>query len=195
MSLTAMGPLAVTLFASLVIAVILLALRVLVMGRVQTQRQRENRQETERLKSLAAAYRSMAGSFSPAAEADRMQLEEALADIVLFGSLPQVEEAAACATALVRGEPVNTQPLVEALRADLRVQLGLDPIPDSLLLPHSGPGRSLRVGRDGEGRGGGRGPGGGGGGGGVGGGGGGAAAGGVGLGLVVGSEGGLARDG
>lgn len=131
----------------------------------------------------------MAGSFSPAAEADRMQLEEALADIVLFGSLPQVEEAAACATALVRGEPVNTQPLVEALRADLRVQLGLDPIPEGLMLPHSGPGRLQRAGREGEGRG--RGAGGGG----AGGGGGGAAAGGLGLGLVVGSESGTARDG
>lgn len=191
MRLIDMGPLALTLFASLFIAVILLALRVLVMGRVQTQRQRENRQETERLKSLAAAYRSMAGSFSPAAEADRMQLEEALADIVLFGSLSQVEQAAECATALVRGELVDTQPLIEALRADLRVQLGLEPIPAGLRLPHSGPGRSQRAGREGEGRGGGRSGGGGAGGGG---GGGGAAAGGMGLGIAVGGEAGESRD-
>lgn len=151
MRLSDMGPLALTLFASLFIAVILLALRVFVMGRVQTQRQRENRQETERLKSLVGAYRSMAGSFSPAVEGDRQQLEEALADIVLFGSLRQVEQAAACATYLVRGEPVNTQPLVEDLRADLRVQLGLDPIPAQLMLPHSGPARSARGSREGEG--------------------------------------------
>lgn len=79
MRLSDMGPLALTLFfASLFIAVILLALRVFVMGRVQTQRQHENRQETERLKSLVAAYRS-------------------------------------------------------DLRADLRVQLGLDPIPAGLM--------------------------------------------------------------
>lgn len=182
-----MGPLAQTLIASLLIAVILLVLRVVVMQRVQSRRQRENRQETERLKSLAAAYRSMAGSFSPAQEGDRAQLEEALADIVLFGSLPQVELAARCAAALVRGEPVDTQPLIEALRADLRVQLGLEPIPDSLTLPHSGPARLPR--REGEGGRGGRGGGGGGaggGGGGAGGAGGAGAAGGLGMGVVLG---------
>lgn len=182
MRLTDLGPLALTLIASLLIAVILLALRVFVMQRVQTQRQRENRQETERLKSLAAAYRSMAGSFSPALDGDRAQLEEALADIVLFGTLEQVELAARCASALLRGEVVDTQPLVESLRADLRVQLGLDPIPATLVLPHSGPGRSQR--REGEGGRGGRGGGGAGGGG--GGGGGAGAAGGLGMGVVLG---------
>ena len=183
-----LGPFTLTLIASLVVAVVLLALRVFVMQRVQTQRQRENRQETERLKSLVAAYRALAGSFSPAAAGgDHGQLEEALADIVLFGSLPQVELAAGCARALLAGERVETQPLVESLRADLRVQLGLDPIPDSLSLPPSGPSRTVRGGRDGDSRGGGgggrSGAGGAGGGGGMG---GGAAAGGLGMGVVLG---------
>jgi uncharacterized membrane protein YgcG len=168
------------LIASLVIAIVLLAIRVFVMQRVQTRRQRENRQETERLKSLVAAYRSLAGSFTPAAGEQRLQMEEALSDIVLFGTLEQVDLAAECANALARGEAVDYQPLVLALRSELRVQLGLDALPDDLALPRSGPGRA-RTGRDGEG-GGGRGGGGAGGGGG---GAGGGAAAGMGMGVVL----------
>jgi uncharacterized membrane protein YgcG len=181
MRLTDLGPLPLTLIASLVVAVVLLGIRVFVMQRVQQRRQRENRQESERLRSLVAAYRSLAGSFSPAADADRAQVEEALADIVLFGSLHQVALAARCATALVRGEPVDCQALVEDLRSDLRTQLGLDAIPARLVLPPSGPGRPSRSGRgDGESRGGGNARGGGGGGA-----GGGAAAGGIGAGIIA----------
>ena len=135
------GPTSVYLpiIASLVLAVILLAIRLLVMQRMQTQRQRENRQETERLKSLVAAYRAMAGSFSPAEPGDRDQLEGGLSDIILFGSVRQVELASACAVALSRGEPVDFQPLIDDLRTSLRKQLGLDPIPASLALPPAGP--------------------------------------------------------
>ncbi len=194
MRLIPLGPLALTIIASLVVAVVLLAVRVVVMQRVQSRRQRENRQETERLRSMVAAYRSLAGSFSPALEGDRGVLEEALADIVLFGSLTQVEMAARCARALAAGGPVETQALVESLRADLRVQLGLEPIPDTLRLPPSGPGpgRGTRgAGRgDGEGRGNRTGGAGGAGGGGFGGGIGGAAAGasGLGVGLGIGED-------
>lgn len=152
MRLTDLGPLPLTLIASLIVAVVLLAIRVFVMQRVQQRRQRENRQETERLKSLVAAYRSLAGSFSPASEEHTAQIEETLADIILFGSLRQVELAARCATGIKRGEAMDYQPLIEALRSDLRTQLGLAPIPQSLVLPASGPGR-LRANR-GEGEGG-----------------------------------------
>jgi uncharacterized membrane protein YgcG len=171
MQFTDAGPFALTLIASLSVAVVLLAVRITVMQRVHRKRQRENRQETERLKSLVAAYRSLAGSFSPAAGADNAQIEETLSDIVLFGSLRQVALAAQCINALKRGESPDYQILIEELRSDVRVQLGLDKIPASLTLPPSGPGRPPRHGRgegDGEGRG--RGGGGGGGGGGLGGG-------------------------
>lgn len=133
------GALPLTLIASLLVAVVLLAVRIFVMQRVQTQRQRENRQETERLKSLVAAYRVMAGSFSPAEPGDRDQLEAGLSDIILFGSLRQVELASQCAHALVRNEPVDYQQLVQDLRATLREQLGLDPIPETIDIPAAGP--------------------------------------------------------
>ena len=178
-----LGPLPLSIIGSLLLAVLLLAIRIFVMQRVQSQRQRENRQETERLKSLVAAYRSLAGSFSPAREEHRDQLEETLADIVLFGSLREVELAARCALALTRGEPVSYQELIDALRADVRIQLGLAPIPASVQLPPSGPGRRNRGdGGDaasGAGRGGAAG-----GGGGLG--GGAAGAGGIGAGLLAG---------
>jgi uncharacterized membrane protein YgcG len=173
-----------------VVAIVLLAIRVVVMQRVQQRRQRENRQETERLKSLVAAYRALAGSFTPATAEHTPQIEETLAELVLFGSLRQVELAAACLAALQRGDSPDCQLLVEELRADLRRQLGLDPIPPTLQIPRSGPGRvgTGRGGR-GDGEGGGRGGGGGGAGGGAAGGGGGAggglAAGGVAVGVVA----------
>lgn len=50
-----------TLIASFLIALILLAICIFAMQMVRQQRQRENRKETERLKSMVAAYRSLAG--------------------------------------------------------------------------------------------------------------------------------------
>jgi hypothetical protein len=148
MRFSELNPLAI--IVPVVIAVVLLAIRMYVLMRVRHKRQRENRQETERLKFLVAAYRSMAGSFSPATGEHRAQMEEALADVVLFGSISQVELAAGCVQALLRGETVDYQPLIEELRAELRTQLGLDPIPDTLALPLSGPGRSPRPGEGGR---------------------------------------------
>jgi preprotein translocase subunit YajC len=191
MRLIELGPLSLTLIASLTVAVVLLAIRVFVMQRVQSKRQRENRQESERLRSLVGVYRTLAGSFSPGAHGDGTQIEEALAEIVLFGSTRQVELAAGYANALVRGEPFDVEPLVRDLRADLRSQLGLDPIPSHVRLPPSGPSRSVR---QGDRRGAGAGAGGGGSGGGATGGGDGAAAGvagaaGVGTGFAAGDAG------
>ncbi len=157
MRITDIGPLPLSIIASLLVAVALLAVRIFVMQRIQQRRQRENRQETERLKFLVAAYRSLAGSFSPPTGEQRPQMEEALADIVLFGSIRQVELAARCALDLTRGESVAYQPLIDELRLDLRTQLGLEPIPGMLELPPAGPSRAPRAGRgegDGTGQGG-----------------------------------------
>lgn len=152
MRTTDIGALPLTVIASLVVAVLLLVLRIFVMQRVQSRRQRENRQETERLKSLVAAYRAMAGSFSPAEPGDREQLEAGLSDVILFGSLRQVELASECARALVRDEPVDYQQLILDLRATLREQLGLEPIPDAIEIPAAGP-APARGGSEGQSRG------------------------------------------
>ncbi|HEX5684889.1 MAG TPA: preprotein translocase subunit YajC [Ideonella sp.] len=149
MRFSELNPLAI--IVPVVIAVVLLAIRMYVLLRVRHKRQREARQEAERLRYLVIAYRSLAGSFTPATNEHRGQLEEALADVVLFGSIRQVELAAACLQLLMRGEPVDYQPLIVELRNDLRTQLGLDPIPETLSLPLSGPGRPPRP-PQGEGR-------------------------------------------
>ncbi len=188
MQITDIGPLPLTLIASLVIAVILLAIRVFVMQRVQQKRQRENRQETERLKSLVAAYRSLAGSFTPARQDHTPQLEETLADLILFGSINQVELSVACANGLKNDEYVDFQPLIKSLRSDLRTQLGLEQIPSTLVMPASGPARlsrSMRGEEEGDGRGDSKGGGGAAGGGGAGGGGAAAGAGGLSVGLIA----------
>ncbi len=151
MRFSELNPLAI--IVPVVIAVVLLAIRMYVLLRMRHKRQREARQEAERLRYLVIAYRSLAGSFTPAAGEHRAQMEEALADVVLFGSIRQVDLAAACVQTLMLGEPVDYQPLIVELRSDLRTQLGLDPIPETLSLPLSGPGRSPRP-FQGEGRGG-----------------------------------------
>ena len=160
-----LGALPLTIIASLIVAIALLAVRIFVMQRVQTQRQRENRQETERLKSLVGAYRAIAGSFSPAEAGDRDQLEAALSDVILFGSLRQVELAAACAHALMADQPVDYQQLIVDLRSTLREQLGLDAIPETIAVLAAGPAPERAGGeRGGRGERGGGGRGGGGGG-------------------------------
>jgi len=106
MRLADLGPLPLSIIASLVVAVLLLAVRIFVMQRIQQRRQRENRQEIERLNSRVVACRSLAGSFTPATGEHQGQMEEALADVVLFGSIRQVELTADCALALTRGQPV-----------------------------------------------------------------------------------------
>jgi len=151
MRFSELNPLAI--IVPVIVAVVLLAIRMYVLLRVRHKRQREARQEAERLRYLVVAYRSLAGSFTPATGEHRAQMEEALADVVLFGSIRQVELAAACLPVLMRGEPVDYQPLIVELRSDLRTQLGLDPIPETLSLPLSGPGRPPRP-SPGEGRGG-----------------------------------------
>lgn len=146
--MTEIGPIWITLIASLVLAIILLGIRVFVMLRIQQRRQRENRQEAERLRSLVAVYRSLAGSFTPGSGGEsQAQMEEALSEIVLFGSLYQVELAAQCINTIKTGGTPSYQKLIEDLRAELRSQLGLEPIPGTVKLPDSGPGQSAKTGR------------------------------------------------
>ncbi len=145
MRLSDLGTWPLTIGVPLFIAFALLMMRVLVMGRAQEKRQRANRQQTERLKSLVSAYRVLAGSFQPLhkseslEEADLGAVEAALSDILLFGSANQVAMAADCAHALMNRMNPPLEPLVNHLRRDLRVQLGLAPIDATLTLPAPGP--------------------------------------------------------
>ena len=100
-----MGALPWTILATVIFAAILIAVRLFVIQRAQRKRQRENRQATERLRSLVNCYRLLAGSFTPASESEWRQVEEALAEVVLFGTLSQVKLAARVRTRLARRWP------------------------------------------------------------------------------------------
>lgn len=140
-----LGTVPLTVLATILLAAVLIAVRVFFVQRAQRMRQREHRQQTERLRSLVMAYRALAGSFTPPVERDWRQIEEALADVVLFGTLAQVKLAAECAQTILDGEPSGYQELVVQLRNDLREQLGLEPIPADLPMPDSGPGRPPKI--------------------------------------------------
>ena len=200
-----------TLLGLVLVTFIAVGLRLLVMQRVQSRRERENRQINERLRTLIAAYRTLGGSFtgdldvSPlhlrnldltAADAvsssDRSRrirdaVEAALSDIVLLGTEAQVRLAAVAATELAAGRPVHTAELVISLRAFIREVLDLEPIPSEVQIPRQGPARPGAA-KSGGDRGGDKGDKGGerGGGGGAGGGMGGGAGGGAGVGMGLG---------
>jgi len=134
-------PVWLAIVVSLVLTLIAVFLRVWVMQRFRAETTRVNRQQSERLRFLVAAYRSLAGSFTPATADERHQVEAALSDVILFGTREQVQMATLCATALLSGQPPPFDPLVVSLRHDLRVELGLEALPPELTVPPLGPSR------------------------------------------------------
>jgi hypothetical protein len=131
-----------TLAVSLSVAFIVVGVRLWLMQRHKRARQIEARQLSERLRALLGVCRALGGSFSPAGPGDARLIEEALAELLLFGTLPQARLAAQAAQQLASTGRADCQALVHLLRADLREQLGLEPLPDDLVLPPAGPGRA-----------------------------------------------------
>jgi hypothetical protein len=119
---------------------------------LRSETTRVNRQQSERLRFLVAAYRSLAGSFTPATAEERHQVEAALSDVILFGTREQSEMATSCAAALLSGQPPPFDALVSSLRDHLRVELGLEALSD-LKVPPLGPSRYTPKGERGGGRG------------------------------------------
>jgi hypothetical protein len=160
-----------TLFGLSVITLIGVGIRLLAMQTMQQRRERENRQINERLRTLIAAYKTLGGSFTgdlavdPAHRRDfrgrlgsdrsrriRDAVEGALSDIVLLGTEEQVRLAAAAATELAAGRPVETAALVVSLREFIRQVLDLQPVPSHLSIPKQGPARAMpsKGGKEGE---------------------------------------------
>lgn len=133
------------------------------------------------VESAATAADEVAGGVAPhgagaafrtsAERARRIRdaVEAALSDILLLGTEEQVRLAAAAATELAAGRPIQTAELVVSLRDFIRRVLDLEPVSTQLSIPRQGPTRPVA----GKGKGdvgkedakGGRGSGGGGGGG------------------------------
>lgn len=133
---------AVTLGVSVFVALIVVGLRIWLLQRARRGWQMDTRKQTERLGALLAACRALGGSFTPATTADQRPMEEALADLMIFGSPSQLRLAAEAAAQLSRGELPDCQALVDDLRTELRSLLGLEAMPADLRWPPSGPGRA-----------------------------------------------------
>jgi len=160
-----------TLLGLAVFTLIGVGIRVLMMLTVQQRRERINRQISERLKTLIAAYRTLGGSFTgqltvdpihfrelrTASQGDgapheqrnsdrsrriRDAVEAALADIILLGTEEHVRLAAKAATEMAAGRPIHTAELTVSLRNYIRDALDLDPIPDEVNILLQGPTRT-----------------------------------------------------
>jgi hypothetical protein len=88
------------------------------------------------------------GTADGASRSDRSRrirdaVEAALSDIILLGTEEQVRLAAAAATELAAGRPVETAALVISLRDFIRQVLDLQPVPAQLTIPKQGPSRAI----------------------------------------------------
>ena len=99
------------------------------------RRHRANNRPDQRVQFVIAAYRRLeraANRESDQAPAYYGDIESAVADIQLFGTARQVRAARAFAAAFARDGHAPLHALLEQLRADLRGELGLGPVPDGL---------------------------------------------------------------
>jgi len=158
-----------TVLGLALVTLMMVGIRLTLMQRVQTRRERENRQINERLRTLIAAYKTLGGSFtgdlavdpthrrelrlraeggdesaeggSDRARRIRDAVEAALSDVILLGTEEQVRLAARAAAELAAGQPVHTAELVVCLRDFIRHVLNLDPVPADVTIPVQGPAR------------------------------------------------------
>src|ERR1700691_4703195 len=82
----------------------------------------------------------------------RDAVEASLSDIILLGTEEQVRLAAAAASELAAGRPVETAALVVCLRDFIRQVLDLQPVPSELIIPKQGPSRAIsaKAGKEGD---------------------------------------------
>lgn len=79
----------------------------------------------------------------------RNAVEAALSDILLLGTEEHVRLAGRAAAELAAGHPIHTAELVVSLRTYIRKALGLEHIPEDILIPAQGPTRPAPAGSGG----------------------------------------------
>lgn len=86
----------------------------------------------------------------------RDAVETALSDSLLLGTEEHVSLAGQAASDMAAGRPIHTAELVISFRDYIRLALELDPIPETVTIPHQGPtrpqGSGGRGGKPGRGR-------------------------------------------
>lgn len=109
------------------------------------RREQENDRRAQRVAYLVDAYRSLidcANRRSMTVE-QKAALEAALSDVMLLGSADEVGRAREFVAAMAQRQGADLEPLIEALRASLREEIGLADVP--LPRPYN-----LRIERDGD---------------------------------------------
>ena len=95
-----------------------------------SKRERAAKRREIRVEYLIDAYRFLATEVSHRSlnEERQRKLESIIADIQLFGSAKQVDDAKTLADEIVEKQNFGLDALINDLRDDLREQLGLEPI-------------------------------------------------------------------
>lgn len=98
-------------------------------------RDRNNKRRDLRITYLIEAYRRLErAALSRMPDANRDNLESAVADIQLFGTARQVQLAQKLADEIAKQGGTDMLPLLQALRADLRQELGLEDAGEKLTI-------------------------------------------------------------
>lgn len=99
-----------------------------------TRRELEARRSEQRISYLVTAYRALAKSNNHPRLVDVAdELEQAVSDIQLFGTLEQARLARVFGEELAKTQSANLDPLLNELRNSLRDELGLPAISDRVL--------------------------------------------------------------
>ena len=105
------------------------------------RRDRANKRRDMAVEYLLDAYRRLESSSCRGPKQDEYdeKFQTALADIQLLGSAAQVKLAKEIAESVGRGsgDPVSINPLLEALRKDLRAVLGLADVGEGIMIVRS----------------------------------------------------------
>jgi hypothetical protein len=100
---------------------------------LSASRDRRNKRRDQRISFLIEAYRRLEFISNRPSLKDMDQFESAIADIQLFGSANQIRLAQAAAREFVDTKSVSLDPLLEAVRKDLRAELQLEYVSGKLI--------------------------------------------------------------
>lgn len=103
--------------------------------RLSMNRDQENKRRELRVQYLLEAYRRLENSSNRRdLSAYARDLESALADIQLLGTKDQVQLAHEFAVSMAKDQTASLDPLVANIRSELRRELGLDSLTNSIVV-------------------------------------------------------------
>lgn len=103
-----------------------------IVHRLNSRRDRANKQREQRISFLIDAYRRLE-SCAHRENSDARSIESAVADIQLFGSPRQVELVQAFVAEFAAQRSASMDEVLRELRRDLRTELEIATVPDKIL--------------------------------------------------------------